>query len=148
MRNNVFLVTMAATALCIFFAPAANAQPPSPDTYVKCNFRPQGDDCESLWRKGGNSDPAAESVKGAYLSYGRYLRAPAAALTDEDRRYLIGNDIKLPDDLSSADLSGLHYVINDPALGKDEAAWRRAVNGFITRAVEAELYCGFNGCGA
>jgi hypothetical protein len=149
MRNHAPVA--AAAALCLFFIGDAAAQTPNPspsaDRYVQCNFRPQAQGCETLWQSAQEDDPASQSVKAAYEGYGRYLSAPVAALTDEDRRYLTSNAIRLPDDLSSADLSGLHHVINDPALAKDEMARRTAVNNFLTRAVAAELYCGFNACG-
>ena len=151
MRNNAFLAASVVAVLCAgFSAHGANAQqadPGSPDTYVQCTFHPEAGKCEALWKSAG-SDPASQSVKAAYEGYARYLGAPAATLTDEDRRYLHDNAIRVPDDLSNADVSGLHYVINDPALAKDDVARRIAVNNFLTRAVAAELYCGFNTCGA
>jgi hypothetical protein len=143
MRNHA----LAAIALCLFAAHGAAAQTSAADPYIQCSFRPQAESCERLWQS-SQDNPAAASVKAAYDGYGRYLRAPAAALTDDDRRYLADNAIRLPDDLSSENLSGLHHVINDPALAGDEKARRVAVNNFLTRAVEAELYCGFNSCGA
>ena len=55
------------------------------------------------------------------------------------------NQIELPLDLNAQDLGGLHNVINDPAL-KDGDAKVIAVQNFLSRAVQAELYCGLNGC--
>jgi hypothetical protein len=151
MRSYARPVALAATVLC-FFARGAAAQTtsvaPNADPYVQCSFRPQTNGCDTLWKNGDDGNPASQSVKAAYDGYGRYLRDPAANLTDEDRRYLTNNTIRLPDELTGADLSGLHHVINDPALTKDEAARLSAVNNFLNRAVAAQLYCGFNACGA
>ena len=137
------LVCLAGPAL------AAPAQSVAPDAYTLCSFYPQAKDCEAVYRQAlTNSNPAAESVTAAYEGYGRYLRNPADGLTSEDRKYLSDNQINLPSDLSPSDLGGLHNVINDPVLAGSEAARRTAVNNFINRALEAELYCDFNVCEA
>ena len=49
-------------------------------------------------------------------------------------------------DLEPEDQAGLHAVISDPTLRSNANALQLAVNGFLGRAVQAELYCGFNTC--
>ena len=69
-------------------------------------------------------------------------------MTPEDLKYLQANAIRLPDELSPAQKSGLHNVINDSALQGNPAAKNSAITNFIGRAVQADLYCGFNDCAA
>jgi hypothetical protein len=86
-------------------------------------------------------------VKQAFESYARYLSgAGAAGLTEQDRAFLAANGMQIPDDLNAANQAGLHNVINDPALAADAQTRLRAVNNFIGRARQAELYCHFNAC--
>jgi len=125
----------------------ARAQDIKPDPHTACYFRPQAPACETLIR-GQDDSPAAEGVKASYQAYGRYLKNPSGGLTIQDRTYLKDNDIALPEMLGPANQSGLHAVINDPALAGDPDTRRHAVNNFLRHAVAAELYCGFNICEA
>ena len=86
---------------------------------------------------------SAEAVRDEYSGYARYLNG-AAPLTEADRQFLRDNGIRVPEDLNPANQTGLHNVINDASLSVD--AKRTAVNNFLSRAVEAEIYCGLNGC--
>jgi hypothetical protein len=141
MRISRFLVPALLTTLPWM----ARAQPADPYTF--CSFYPQGAPCGQVYQQAlkDNSSPAAGSVRDAFGSYARYLKPPAS-LGDQDRAWLKNNDITEPG-LTQANLGGLHNVINDPTLTKDPASQRAAVNNFITRALEAELFCGFNNCG-
>lgn len=126
--------------------PVAFAQSTEMDRYVLCTFRPQASACEAVYKQALHDDtPAAGAVKAAFEGYGRYVRNANGALTEDDRRYLAANDIRLPD-LTPEDQAGLHAVLNDPGLQKDANERRVAVNNFLGRAVQAELYCGFNSC--
>jgi hypothetical protein len=87
----------------------------------------------------------AQAVRAEYTSYARYLSG-TGSLTDADRQYLKDNGIMVPTDLSAVNQAGLHRVINDRSLTPDLK--RGAVNNFLSRAVQAELYCGFNDCKA
>lgn len=114
------------------------------DLYMICAFYPKPGTCESVYRKAmSDSSITAEAVKAEYTGYARYLSG-AGSLTDADRQYLKDNNILVPKDLSPANQAGLHNVISDPTLVAN--AKRAAVNNFLSRAVEAELYCGFNSC--
>ena len=73
------------------------------------------------------------------------MKTAAPGLTPDDRKYLADNHIKLPFDLNAENLGGLHNVINDPALSNPQSR-EMAVQAFLSRAVQAELYCGLNGC--
>ena len=124
---------------------AANA-PGAGDAYMLCAFYPKPGTCERIYRKAmTDKDIAAEAVRAEYAGYVKYLGGNGT-LSETDRQYLRDNRITLPDGLSAADQSGLHNVINDPAFAGDADARRIAVNNFLTRAVEAELYCSFSNC--
>ena len=148
MERNSQFPCLAITALlgCLAAAPAT-AQP-APELYTLCSFYPQGAPCEAVYQQAlkDQSAPAARSVRDAFTYYARYLKTPAQ-FGDADRAWLADNQINMPD-LNQANLNGLHNVINDPELAPDAAAHRAAVNNFISRALEAELYCGFNSCTA
>ena len=138
----------------MFFAallatPRAAAQEPSPDPVTLCAFRPQSPPCEGEYRKAlaRPDDPGGEAVKAAMEGYGRYVKNAKGTLTGDDRRFLASNGISLPPGgLTEEDLAGLHAVINDPALSADPDGHQRAVNNFLSRAVQAELFCAFNRC--
>jgi hypothetical protein len=159
LTRTVWLATM---AMCLIPAAGANgagSKTPSTDTpapavkesrggqdlYLLCGFYPRPGTCEKVYQR-AMKDPsiAAEAVRAEYLGYARYLRG-GASLTDADRQYLKENGMWLPGDLTAANQAGLHNVINDPGL--NPASRRIAVNNFLSRAVEAELYCRFNNCG-
>lgn len=115
------------------------------DFYLLCAFYPKPGTCEEVYRHAmTDKDIPAEAVRAEYNGYARYLGG-GQSLTDADRQYLKENQIRVPDDISPADQSGLHNVINDPALWRDADSRRAAVNNFLNRAVEAELYCGLGG---
>ena len=143
---KVFPAISALVALGLPSAVRAQEMPPA-DPYTLCSFYPQGASCEAVYQQAlkNESLPAARSVRDAFNSYARYLKPPGA-LSEQDRAWLQDNQIRLPDDLSPADLGGLHNVIADSALANDAAARRNAVNNFISRALAAELFCGFNKC--
>lgn len=114
------------------------------DLYLLCAFYPKQGTCEPVYQHAlKDNSIAAEAVRAEYAGYARYLNG-SAPLTDADREYLNKTGIRVPNDLSAANQTGLHNVINDAALSAD--ARRAAVNNFLSRAVEAELYCGFNSC--
>ena len=115
------------------------------DRYAACSLYPQGAGCEQVYRQAlKDSSPWALPVREAFHKYARYLKMPAAELTPEDHRWLKDNDIPLPV-LSPVNRSGLHNLLHDQTI-KDGADKRSAVNNFIGRAVQAELYCSFNSC--
>jgi hypothetical protein len=148
MRFHLPGLTMPALAL-VMAMPAASAQTPTNDAalYVRCSFYPQGPGCEGAYKQALHDDsPAAASVRDAFHYYARYLKPDSGGLTEEDKRYLAQNDIQVPFDLTPADGAGLHNVINDGSLAKQPDERRAAVNGFIGRAVQAELYCGTSPC--
>jgi hypothetical protein len=115
------------------------------DFYLLCAFYPKPGICEDVYRHAmTDKDIKAQAVRAEYEGYARYL-GNGQSLTDADRQYLRENQIRFPNDLSPADQGGLHNVINDPTLAKDADARRGAVNNFLSRAVEAQLYCGLGG---
>lgn len=121
--------------------PAASTQ----DLYMVCAFYPKPGTCEDVYRQAMRDNSiTAQAVRAEYTAYARYLKG-ASALTETDRQFLRDNGIRVSGDLSLANQAGLHNVINDASLRGD--AKRAAVNNFLSRAVEAELYCGFNSCG-
>jgi hypothetical protein len=127
------------------------AQPPMPSTaelYTLCAFYPQAAPCGALYRQSlRETTPPAQAVKQAFEGYARYLTpADSPGLTGQDRQYLTANGVQIPADLNAANQAGLHNVIGDPALQADAQARLRAVNNFIGRARQAELYCHFNAC--
>jgi hypothetical protein len=125
-------------------APAGSANKSPEDLYLLCAFYPKAGTCESVYRQAlQDASISAQAVRAEYTGYARYL-VGTATLTGADRQYLKENDITIPNDLSVADQAGLHNVINDATLDGD--AKRAAVNNFLSRAIEAELYCGLNGC--
>jgi hypothetical protein len=142
---------LAVAVALIGLAPLAAAGAPTDTTsletqYTRCSFRPQDAACQPVHQAAlTDASPAAASVRDAFIDYGRYLAMPAASLTDGDRRYLKANNIALPANLDASNLSGLHHVIADQTLSSD--ARRMAVVNYLSRAVEAELYCAFNACG-
>lgn len=119
-------------------------------SYTKCAFYPQAEVCDQAYKDAlaDKDNPAAAAVKAEYEGYGRYLKSNGAPLTQQDEAYLQANAIRLPDQLSQAQRSGLHNVIHDPDLQQDQSRKNRAIINFIGRAVQADLYCGFNDCGA
>ena len=147
-RNSQLPSLALLTLLALLAAPPPAEAQPAAELYTLCSFYPQGAPCEAVYQEAlkDQSAPPARSVRDAFNYYARYLKPPAQ-FTDADRAWLTDNQITLPD-LSEANLGGLHNVINDPALAGDSAARRNAANNFISRALEAELYCGFNSCSA
>lgn len=114
------------------------------DLYLLCAFYPKPGTCEAVYQRAMKDDSiSAEAVRAEYTGYARYLNGNSV-LTEADRQYLKETGILVPNDLSAANQAGLHNVINDPTLSAD--ARRAAVNNFLNRAVEAELYCGFSSC--
>ncbi len=148
MRNFCFYTALPAfAALVVAATTPAQAQTPDMNLYVQCSFYPQGKGCERIYQQALHDDgPAAIAVRDAFKYYARYLKSDSTGLTDDDKRYLAHNEIRAPFDLNTANLAGLHNVINDPDLAADPTARRTAVNGFIARAVQAELYCGISNC--
>ena len=145
------LFAVPALAAFLATAPPAAAQATAPDPATLCAFRPQSPPCEALYRKAlaEPDDPGAQAVKAAMEGYGRYVKNAKGGLTDQDHRFLAQNGIPLPPgDLTEEDQAGLHAVINDPAFSADADAHQRAVNNFLSRAVQAELFCAFNICAA
>jgi hypothetical protein len=146
MRWNLCGVTLPALAM-VLTIPVAAAQPNNTNLYVQCSFYPQGENCDQAYQQALRDDsPAAASVRDAFHYYARYLKRGSVGLTDDDKRYLSQNEIWPPFDFDPADTAGLHYVINDPSLIQKSDERRSAVNAFIARAVQAELYCGTNQC--
>jgi hypothetical protein len=124
--------------------PSAAQAKPTEDLYMLCAFYPKPGTCEAVYQRAlKDNSITAEAVRAEYTGYARYLNG-SSPLTDADRQYLKETGILVPGDLSPANQAGLHNVINDAQLSAD--ARRAAVNNFLSRAVEAELYCGFNSC--
>jgi len=120
--------------------PAASTQ----DLYTVCAFYPKPGTCEEVYQQTMRDNSiTAQAVRAEYTGYARYLNG-TAALTETDRQFLRDNGIRVSGDLSLTNQAGLHNVINDASLRGD--AKRAAVNNFLSRAVEAELYCGLNSC--
>jgi hypothetical protein len=114
------------------------------DLYILCAFYPKPGTCDEVYRQAMTDNGiGAEAVRAEYTSYVRYLGG-SEKLTDADHRYLQENAILMPLGLSAANQAGLHKVINDPSMKGD--AKRAAVNNFLGRAVQAELYCKFTPC--
>lgn len=123
---------------------SAGQDQPAEDLYMLCAFYPKRGTCEPVYRQAlKDKSISAMAVRTEYTGYARYLNG-SSPLTESDRQYLKDAGILVPNDLSAANRAGLHNVINDPALTAD--ARRAAVNNFLGRAVEAELYCEFNNC--
>jgi hypothetical protein len=131
-------------------APAAHLSVPSPTVpsqglYQLCTFYPKPGTCEAVYQRAlHDTSVTAEAVKAEYDGYARYLHG-GTGLTDADRRFLQANGIRLPAGLSPRDQIGLHNALNRPGL--DGRARNAAANNFLSRAVEAQLYCGLNACG-
>jgi len=122
----------------------ARSTAPAADLYSLCAFYPKPGTCEDVYREAMQDETiSAQAVKAEYEGYVRYLGGNAA-LTDADRQYLSRHGIRVPGDLTPANQAGLHNVINDPALSAE--ARLLAVNNFVSRAIQAELYCSFNHC--
>ena len=137
----------ALVAVLLAAASSAMAENAAPDRYVRCSFYPQGKGCDQTYQLAlRDPSPGAASVPDAFEHYARYLKPASEGLTEDDKLYLKQNEIRVPSDLEAADLAGLHNVIHDPILVGNEAAKRTAVNAFIARAVQAELYCGISEC--
>ena len=114
------------------------------DLYLLCAFYPKVGTCEDVYRRAMKDDSiTAQAVRAEYMGYARYLHG-SSGLSESDYRYLKENSIRVPAELNAVNRSGLHNVIHDETLKNDEK--RAAVNGFLSRAVQAELYCGFNKC--
>jgi hypothetical protein len=114
------------------------------DLYMVCAFYPKPGTCEDVYQHAMRDNSiSAQAVRAEYTGYARYLNG-AETLSEADRQFLKDSGIRVPQDLSPANQAGLHNVINDSSLSGD--AKRAAVNNFLSRAVEAELYCGFNNC--
>lgn len=139
-------IAKAPSANTVTAGPSAAQTQPAADLYMLCAFYPKPGTCEAVYQKAlKDNSITAEAVRAEYTGYARYLNG-RSPLTDEDRQYLKETGILIPSDLSAVNQAGLHNVINDPAL--TAGARRAAVNNFLSRAVEAELYCGFNSCEA
>jgi hypothetical protein len=111
-----------------------------------CVFAPPPALCAPLYQKALHSTaPDAQSIRAAYEGYARYLK-DGPGLTDTDRKYLAANKIDVPNDLDALQLSGLHNVINDERFREKSEDRHDAAVNFITRAEEANIYCGFNSC--
>jgi len=109
-----------------------------------CAFYPNPGTCKPVYQRAmKDTSISAQAVRAEYLGYARYVNG-TGSLTDADRQYLRNNKILMPPSLNAANQAGLHNVINDTGLNPD--ARRAAVNNFLSRAVEAELYCSFNDC--
>ena len=114
------------------------------DLYLLCSFYPKPGTCERVYQQAiKDKSISAQAVKAEYLGYARYLNG-TGSLTEADRQYLRDNNILVPRELSPADQAGLHNVINDASLSAKSRPL--AVNNFLSRAVEAEIYCGLNSC--
>ena len=114
--------------------PAASAR----DLYMVCAFYPKPGTCEEVYRQAIHDNSiSAKAVRSEYTGYARYLSG-AAPLNEADRQFLRDDGIRVPEDLNPANQDGLHNVINDASLSAD--ARRVAVNNFLSRAVEAEIY--------
>lgn len=143
---------------CIFFGLGILAMPQrlqaqrfdAATLYTKCAFYPQSGICDEVYKTAlfDQDNPAAAAVKAEYEGYGRYLENSETPLSDEDLAYLRANGIRIPENLSPVQAGGLHNVIRDPALQKDQTEKNRAITNFMGRAVAADLYCGFNDCGS
>jgi hypothetical protein len=125
--------------------PASSTQSTSTeDPYMVCAFYPKPGTCEPVYKRAMKDQSiSAQAVRAEYTGYARYLHG-TTSLTDADRQYLKNSAIIMPPGLSAANQAGLHNVINDTSLSPD--ARRAAVNNFLSRAVQAELYCSFNDC--
>jgi hypothetical protein len=122
----------------------AAVSPSARQLYAKCALYPEPGTCEAVYQAAMRDDSVlAEAPRAEYAFYARYLTGQGT-LTEQDLQFLKDNAIVLPDGLSGADLAGLHNVIRDESL--KPGAKRAAVNNFLSRAVQAELYCGFNSC--
>ena len=129
-------------------SPAFGQQNLLSSNYVLCTLHPQSAPCGAVYREAlKQQGPLADAVKSAHAAYAKYVEGGGAGLTDQDRQYLTNNGLGVPADLTPADQAGLHNVINDPAL-KTERQRQAAINNFVSRAIQAELYCGFNACPA
>jgi hypothetical protein len=73
-----------------------------------------------------------------------YEQNAADTLTNDDLRYLRDNQIRLPNELSQAQKSGLHGVINEPKTKNDPAARSGQVNYYLDLAVEQTINCAIN----
>lgn len=127
--------------------PAAIPTPTENRATYLCIFAPQPGQCDAVYRKAlHDASPEGSSVRDAYEHYARYLKGENT-LTDVDRQYLKASQTSVPDDLSPMQTSGLHNVINDPALARTAGDRKAAVTNYLSRAEEANIYCGLESCG-
>ncbi len=125
-------------------ANSTNQAKSTEDLYLLCSFYPKPGTCETVYQRAmRDKSISAQAVRAEYVGYARYLGG-SGTLTEADRRYLRDNNIRVPGGLSAANQTALHNVINDPSLSP--SARPAAVNNFLSRAVQAEIYCGLNSC--
>ena len=112
----------------------------------RCLLAPELRLCDAMFQRSlHDSAPASQSLHDTYERYARYLTG-RHALTDADRQYLRTGQFDLPNDLTPEQTSGLHNVINDPALRKSAADRKSDVTNYLLRAEEANIYCGLQSC--
>ena len=144
--------TFAGAATVAVVTPPSGSRPASgavtkPLTYI-CIFAPDPVKCEPVYRNAlKDPSPESTSVRESYEHYAKYLKDPHNTLSDADRQFIKANAIQMPDDLTPAQLSGLHAVINDRVTGGAEDR-KAAVVNYLLRAGEANIYCGIESCNA
>jgi len=117
---------------------------PQDSLYVLCSFYPKPGACERVYQQAMRDNSiASQAVRAEYTGYVRYLHG-TGLLTEADKQYLRTNNIRLPRELSPANQAGLHNVIHDASLNAQSRPM--AVNNFLSRAVQAEIYCVLNSC--
>ncbi|MDB5188353.1 MAG: hypothetical protein JWO50_873, partial [Candidatus Kaiserbacteria bacterium] len=95
-----YAVLRALPVLLLLATMSAWAQTTDTNLYIHCSFYPQGDGCERVYQQAlRDQGPLAASVRDAFKYYARYLRPASAGLTDDDRRYLGRNQIRMPFEL-------------------------------------------------
>ncbi len=77
-----------------------------------------------------------------------YEQGAAVGLGDSDLRYLADNQIRIPNELSPAQLGGLHRVVSDPKMQKDPATRKMQVDYYLNLAVKQTIQCAINPGGA
>lgn len=77
-----------------------------------------------------------------------YEQGAAVGLGDSDLQYLADNQIRIPNELSPAQLGGLHRVVSDPKTQKDPATRKMQVDYYLNLAVKQTIQCAINPRGA
>jgi hypothetical protein len=73
-----------------------------------------------------------------------YEQGAAVGLSNTDLQYLADNQIRIPNELSPAQIGGLHRVVSEPKTQKDPATRKKQVDYYLNLAVKQTIQCAIN----